>query len=561
MAKMARTTWLLSRNGRYYLQCRVPSDLIGVVGKKLIKKSLHTSDRTEALERLAPEAAEVSELFAAARRKLKTEVERLIPDLTDSEAKRLAYLWFRRTERDSVEDAFREPDFNLAALEDARFLLGELLSGDDEVLVAQLVQQAADAVLIEAGFPSKPEPPDPRTIQPVIKRRIPDVDNDSVAYKELCRRIHRGMVENVRRNLQRYKGQPTATIDPAFAPEVVEKAATGPLLSKILELWLAERQPPAQTERDWRLVVRRFTELHGDLSVDTISKAHVREFKDALLQIPKVLPRRIQKLSVPKILAATKGMNQPRLSAGAVTKQLKALQSLLSWSVANGYLEHNVAMGITVAQAKEVADKRIAFDADDLQKIFAEIGQFRVRNPSGFWLPLLAAYTGARAGELIQLGANDICHRDGIDFISINAENGKSLKTKSSIREVPIHPELVKCGFLEYVAARRAAGDDRLFLELKRETSDRITEKFSKAFLRYRRSIGITDPRKVFHSFRHSFKEACRAASIGEEIHDSLTGHSNGSVGRGYGGVPLTTKAEAISKITYNVELGHLHAK
>ena len=82
---MARTSWLLNRNGRYYLQCRVPSDLIGVIGKKLIKKSLHTADRTEALERLAPEAAEVSELFAVARRKIKTEVEKLTPDLTDSE--------------------------------------------------------------------------------------------------------------------------------------------------------------------------------------------------------------------------------------------------------------------------------------------------------------------------------------------------------------------------------------------------------------------------------------------------------------------------------------------
>ncbi len=165
---MGRNSWLFCRNGRYYLRARVPLDLVQVVGKREIKKSLHTSDRTEALERLAPEAAEVSELFAAARRKLKTEVERLIPDLTDSEAKRLAYLWFRRTERDSVEDAFREPDFNLAALEDARFLLGELLSGDDEVLVAQLVQQAADAVLIEAGFPEKSIPPQPGPIQNVI---------------------------------------------------------------------------------------------------------------------------------------------------------------------------------------------------------------------------------------------------------------------------------------------------------------------------------------------------------------------------------------------------------
>ena len=122
---MGRKSWLFCRNGRYYLRARVPLDLVQVVGKREIKKSLHTADRTEALDRLAVEAAEVSELFAAARRKLKMEVENLTPHLTDSEAKRLALLWFKHRERESAEDAFREPEFNLAALEDARTELGK----------------------------------------------------------------------------------------------------------------------------------------------------------------------------------------------------------------------------------------------------------------------------------------------------------------------------------------------------------------------------------------------------------------------------------------------------
>jgi hypothetical protein len=46
---------------------------------------------------------------------------------------------------------------------------------------------------------------------------------------------------------------------------------------------------------------------------------------------------------------------------------------------------------------------------------------------------------------------------------------------------------------------------------------------------------------------------------MSEEIHDALTGHSNGSVGRGYGGVPLSTKAEAINKINYGINLNHLY--
>lgn len=39
----------------------------------------------------------------------------------------------------------------------------------------------------------------------------------------------------------------------------------------------------------------------------------------------------------------------------------------------------------------------------------------------------------------------------------------------------------------------------------------------------------------MFHSFRHVFKDALRAARIPEDLNDALTGHSNSTVGRGYG--------------------------
>jgi len=69
------------------------------------------------------------------------------------------------------------------------------------------------------------------------------------------------------------------------------------------------------------------------------------------------------------------------------------------------------------------------------------------------------------------------------------------------------------------------------------------------------------DPRKVFHSFRHAFKDACRSARIEEELHDALTGHTSASVGRGYGnGVPLEVLAEEITKVSYKgLDLSHLH--
>src|SRR5258706_433804 len=57
-------------------------------------------------------------------------------------------------------------------------------------------------------------------------------------------------------------------------------------------------------------------------------------------------------------------------------------------------------------------------------------------------------------------------------------------------------------------------------------------EGWSKWFGRYIRRIGLHNKARVFHSFRHGFKDALRAAGVSEDLNDALTGHSGGGVGR-----------------------------
>lgn len=80
----------------------------------------------------------------------------------------------------------------------------------------------------------------------------------------------------------------------------------------------------------------------------------------------------------------------------------------------------------------------------------------------------------------------------------------------------------------------------------------KLTGAFSKWWARFTDDLGVTDPLKTFHSLRHCFKDACRAARLSEEVHDALTGHVSGAVGRTYGrGVPLPVLADAVAKVTY----------
>jgi integrase len=61
----------------------------------------------------------------------------------------------------------------------------------------------------------------------------------------------------------------------------------------------------------------------------------------------------------------------------------------------------------------------------------------------------------------------------------------------------------------------------------------------------------------VFHSFRHGFKDALRAAGESEDINDALTGHSGTTVGQQYGAKQMMRRfglarlADAVAKVRY----------
>ena len=91
-------------------------------------------------------------------------------------------------------------------------------------------------------------------------------------------------------------------------------------------------------------------------------------------------------------------------------------------------------------------------------------------------------------------------------------------------------------------------------------------EGWSKWFGRYIRSMGISNSARVFHSFRHSFKDALRAGGVGEDLNDALTGHSGGGVGRTYGAKQMVHRfgirrlTDAVAKVQYRgLDLSHLY--
>ena len=215
--------------------------------------------------------------------------------------------------------------------------------------------------------------------------------------------------------------------------------------------------------------------------------------------------------------------------------------------------------------------RRIAFSSDDLKRIFhSPIYTCAYRSVSGggdacYWLPLLALFTGARIEELAQLLIHDLHSAQGLGYylnISDEAEHSK-LKNPASRRRIPLHHELLACGFLDYVDSVKA--QPFLFPRLKPNPRNKRGGYFSTFFSGYlRRTVRISDKRKVFHSLRHTFKDTCRAVGIEESVHDALTGHTNASAGRKYGNdqYPLRPLFDAMNRFEIEgLDLSHLRTE
>jgi integrase len=183
-------------------------------------------------------------------------------------------------------------------------------------------------------------------------------------------------------------------------------------------------------------------------------------------------------------------------------------------------------------------EKRQPFDSNALQRIFGSriyTDGFRPEGGAGdaaFWLPLLALYTGARLEEPGQLHPDDVyveSSESGADGVAsawvlriTDEGEGQRLKNSGSRRRVPLHPELLRLGFVEFAQSRRVGS--LIFHELREDVAGRETGNYSKWFGRWlRKERCVTDTRMTFHSFRHGFKDLCRDVGIDEPVHDALT--------------------------------------
>ncbi len=324
----------------------------------------------------------------------------------------------------------------------------------------------------------------------------------------------------------------------------VQHAAQKPY-EKLIELWA--RAFPAHrdnTREQYGKVVQSFAAFVGYKQLGEIARKDVVTFRDTALASGQ--------------------------STATASNKISILKRLFNVAISHELMDGNPADNVRT-QINTQTKSRVAFSAADLQRIFKSAIYTNDYKPQSggqeacFWLPLLALYTGARVEELAQLLVADVRFIAELGHylnISDEAEHAK-LKNTASRRRVPIHPVLVACGFIDYVQQMKP--NQLLFPHLKTNPRGKLGGYFSNFFSIYlRQRVGITDKRKVFHSFRHTFKDTCRRVGIEEAVHDALTGHTGNSVSRKYGNeqYPLEPLFEAMARFEItDLDLSHLYRR
>lgn len=389
----------------------------------------------------------------------------------------------------------------------------------------------------------------PETVRPLLSLGV--LQADVRMLREIEARITGKALDLV--------SEPPAHSPDAAVAEPAPPKPPRPLASALVESFLErrdklDRQTHKQTAME-RTTLRLFVEVCGDKPVDAYHRGDVTRFLDTLRRLPNTYGKspKDKDRKLADIIAEADAAGKDRLTDRTAQRHLTALSQFFQAAVDGGHL--------TVAGRAELVDnhrfrdergareQRDAFTPAELAALFSSPvwrGRHRFfRDQAGsevirdgfFWLPILALYHGARLEELADLKRRDIGCDGGTWFLNITDEGGRRLKNGNARRIVPLHPEVVRLGFLEHVTKEAPQPDSPLFPKLPQRGADkRRGVDVTKWFTRYRRKFGLDRPGLSFHSFRHTAITRLTDAITNEQQRrhrDRMMGHGGGAGSEG----------------------------
>lgn len=581
---MPRHTHLLRRGSRYYLNVKIPKDLRAAFGKELIRKALDTSDPNEAARLVRFESFRLDAEFAAKRREQREAIERQVKPasplkISDREAHDIVCEFFVNLEK--LAEQWSEDD------------LPKMGDGVRREVLADL---QADATASSGGSGHVLEDDGTHDLENFLTAKGWTIARDTSAYTKLRALFRRARRENTLRTIDRVLCRDVMPRETVFrdvfshtpAKPVRAVVTLGEMLKRFTQT-LADAGRSAGTLRTYEIPCRILREVLGEnTSLDSITKDDIERLFKLLQRAPANATKRYHGMTLAQAAEAADKRNDPhRLAGKTLGNYFNNVVAVFNFAVEKRLLVENPARDRYLRETFERGaerKKKAQFTIGELNRLFraplytgcrddengyATAGESKPRR-ARFWLPLVGLFHGFRSNEAAQLYTEDVAEIDGIPVFKIRATldgsdaSDKRLKSRQSERNVPIHPELLRIGFLDYIAERRSdATNPRLFPDNPRGANGYYSSPFGKWFGRFvEKTLGETC-KATFHSFRHHFRDAMREAELSTDYVEALGGWGDDkrSAERLYGkGPSLKRLREQIEKVNYpDLDLSHLH--
>jgi integrase len=492
------------RGARYYFRARIPADLIGIIGRTEYCRSLNTACPSEAKHA----AVKLGFLFDRQMQKVRVVSKKnkitgadVLNDLSEG-----------------YELLGKIKDQNLALTKEWNTTVQNFETSVANIKLNKVTEDATT--------------------------EINRAKQDAALVKDLALKLLQNQ-------------QPQANSEPkSMSPDAQQLIAEPEIVERFLD---TKAGNGAKNRSDYSNAISWFAEIAGTKTFCQIEKLDVIQFMDALQKMPSNASKRLKTNSILKA-AKLNQIRDPKLSTlshDTVVKYLTRLHGYFEWATSRLMMNDNPATGVKPPRAKgakkHVSEYRDPYTLDELRTVFSaplfmgcqsaglihKTGKHSMRDHHYFWVPLIALFTGARLNEIGQMRSDEIIDFHGILHFDItetgNIEDGeeKKLKTENAKRRIPVHNELIKIGFLDYIKAQKNATQLRLFPEWNSGSDGYYSSTFSKFWNgkgRFLDRIGIKRRKLDFHSFRKSFQDAMDASGIPEQTQTKLIGHSSDDV-------------------------------
>jgi integrase len=534
---------LLKRRGIFYFRWQIPTELRPILGRRELIKSLRTRDKALAECRAAPLRLLVHRIKL---QRTRSEVNDLSPE------EELFFEQWNRADEDYLNASSLEPLTEDNSKEALAKLWELALSESKQITDLQLdnlhqlkayqrkltsnLEDYREILFTQMGSFQADRPGSLREFISDCRRDLAAVGYRLVSGGAWAEQFVKDYVQT-QAAMAKYQQELLAererqffSFPVALVPQAAQKSddpsAATPRFSEVYEQFLAsklKKKPPLskKEQSNYRRYLSDWNELMEDKPVGLYTRKEIKkQLFEKLLELPKRNSRPYNNRRIAELLELDDIPDESMVAPKTVGQLKRWIQGVFRFAIDEFIIDQSPVrdLGLNLESDNPYGN----FKDEEVRRMLDFVAGF---DDWRKWVFSIAAYTGMRRTEIVQLRREDL-YLDSASqryyFLVTDRGPEQTIKTANARRRVPIHRQLLEMGLVEY--CRQTDDHDRIFPDLKpRKISDWYSSTLAKQC--DVPDVNEFELRLRVHSFRATVVTKLRGRNINTAIVQQIIGH------------------------------------